>query len=56
MKSQLGRIFLQDPKNSIHKGKDCFFPPPTALKLRTLSTKRHLKKSVKADYRVGPHV
>lgn len=24
MKSELGSIFLEDTKNTIHKGKDCF--------------------------------
>lgn len=55
MKSQVGKDFLTGPKKLSIKEKIAH-PAAAALKLRTLSTKRHLKKSVKADYRVGPHV
>lgn len=52
MKSQLGWIFLQDPKNSTHKGKDCFSFFPHHIKIKNSVH----QKSVKADYRVGLHV
>ena len=55
MKSQVGKDFLTRPKKLSIKEK--IAPPAaTALKLRTPSIKRHLKKSVKADHRAGPHV
>lgn len=49
MKSKSGRIFWQDPKNTIHKGKDRF---SYYVKLRTGSIQRQLQKSENPNYRV----